>query len=498
MTPNKNLFRVMDTRNHSKNVTNPRIIKFRWIYLTILTVFVLCTTQSIFAQTSFKYGFNYNFKEVLIDGRKTKCAIVRAVSEYLPAQQAGLRQGDVIVAIDGQQVSEEMFSNIGSKSKINFNIKRFGNQNVTLDIFGLPCSSSFANIAESDYAALDIIGRIDYYGTVKTLGIEPINIMSDPDIDFFQYTSFDFEFTGQNIMQQREIAPLLETFLTRRGLKRDKDNPDILVFIDFFSDRREQYVPPTQELSTRYGTTYNVWTKQWETRQYVQSHESGNYTKVDYLSKLAISMADAKKMSKGDMEKAKIWEANYEVIYREKADHKKFADYIGWEMLMAFPFKIERLRIINHWFTGIIYDGAIAGKVTGVIPNSPAEKAGIKAGNIIKSSSWGTNTIFKNTYKKLIETSSKNPIESDTRHLNYGDFALYRASNMMYGNYSYESPFMSTYISNYKKRKNLSQFDEISHGSKPLIFTIKSVDGKTKKVEVNPIKVQRREIFYEL
>lgn len=489
----RNSTSVMETENHLKNGERPKVKTNRIFYLIILIAFVLLTTQNVFSQNSYYYGFGWKFQTVLVDGEKTNRLIVRNVQEHLPAQKAGLRAGDVIMAIDGQLINEE--TDIISRSKVTLSVKRLGNQNITIEISGVPCLSK-NRMAESVYAEQDIIGHIDYYATQKTLDIEPINVMSDPDTDFFQYKSFDFEFAGQNIMQQKEIAPIIEDFLTYTGLMRNKENPDILIFIDFYSDRREQYVPPTQELTTRYGTTYNLLTKRYENQQYIESRQRGNYIDVNYLSKLSISMADARKLSKGEMEKARIWQADYEVLFGKKADHKEFAKLIGFEMLVAFPFKTQKITLYTYYYTGIVYDAEIAGRVSGVVPDSPAEKAGIKAGDIVKSCSWGNNKIFRKSFVELYGSIKGLAIY----HFNSKDFALTRASNSRYWDSKYSSPFQSTYMSYFKKRKKEFTFDEISHGSEPLIFTIKNtnmatnLDGATKKVTVNPI-ITREKIF---
>ena len=202
-------------------------------------------------------------------------------------------------------------------------------------------------------------------------------------------------------------------------------------------------------------------------------------------------MADAKKLSKGETEKAKIWQADYEILHSRKAEHIQFSN-ITIYALLGFPFNTKRILLYDYFYTGIIYDGEIAGKVSGVVSDSPAEKAGIQAGDIIINSSWGTQEIFKQSYNKLYE-KTKN---LNTYHFDYEFFEFFRSSYSRYQNNKYISPFMSTYISAYQKKKNQFNFDEISRGSKPLILTVKSARGSTKKIEVKPIKTNEIILYF--
>jgi len=351
------------------------------------------------AQASYYYGIDVNFKNVIIDSKTTYCGVVYAVSVNLPAYEAGVKIGDVIVAIDGQPVNYESWNFMRTKPTTTLSVKRLGNAVLTLKMSGVPClSDNFA--PESYYAWFDITGMSVICVTDKTLNIEPITIMSDPDTDFFKYSTFDFEFSEQNTMQQKEIAPKIEEYLVAKGLKRNREKPDILIFIEFFSDRREQYVPPTQQIGTRYGVGYNFFTKSFYTTQNISSETVGDYTRVNYLSKIAISMVDVKKMLAGKSGDAKIWQGEYEVVYKERANHKKFSEAMCLAMLSSFPFTVSIIKMQKYYYTGIIFDNKIAGKVNGVVPNSPAYNAGIRAGNIIKKSSWKPNTMFKIPYSK--------------------------------------------------------------------------------------------------
>jgi hypothetical protein len=393
---------------------------------------------------------------------------------------------DLITAIDGEPVNDGFREKLGKKPQTVLTVKRTGNRMEDIPLTGIPVlSENF--VPESWYARCDVSSMKGVYVTQKTLNIEPIEIMSDPEADLYGYATFDFEFAGNNILQQKEIAVALETILTKKGLARDRDNPDLLIFIEFYSDKREQYVPPSQQLKTRYGIGFNWFSGKFETRPRIESHETGDYTRVDYLSKLSIAMADAHKMQAGDNDFT-VWQANYEAVFNEKAKHKEFGEKIGSAMLSGFPYKyVAIVRYCHYWFTGILYDSEIPGKVVGVIPDSPADRAGIKAGNVIKKCSAGNNQIFKKSYSSLLEKADKKMFY----HFNYERFALTRTSEFQlemgadYRGYPLHNIYMSYQIiaGFVGDKRELTNYDK-----NPPVFTVQYGGGKkTGKVTVTPV-----------
>jgi hypothetical protein len=453
----------------------------------VLLILMLLSTLYAFSQQSYYYGFAGE----LIEGAQKNGIFVREVFDFSPAHHAGLQLSDLITAIDGTPAEESFWETLAEKPHVVLTVKRVGNQNFDVPLTGIPVLSDYC-IPEQGYAKYDVAGETTVYVTVRTLDFEPIEIVSDPDVDLYAYATFDFEFTGEQTLQQKEIALVLEKILVKKGLKRDRENPDMLIFLEYYSDRRDQYVPPTQEFNTRYETNYNFLTKKWEVQKHLESSESGNYTKTDYFSKLVISMEDAQKMREGGEGSFSIWRANYEVFYSEKANLKEFAENIGGAMLAGFPVKeIECVRYYPHLFTGILYDGSAPGRVCGVIPGSPADKAGIKAGDIIKKCTWKKNghytnrTIFRKSYDKLVK--KERGIEK--YHRNYEKFALTRTSNSYRDQTS--SPFDDIYMSLFKFPIVILRSSTpvpTGYDKQPLVFTVERSDRKKQKITVHPEK----------
>jgi hypothetical protein len=161
-------------------------------------------------------------------------------------------------------------------------------------------------------------------------------------------------------------------------------------------------------------------------------------------------------------------------------------------MLAGFPYMARNIDVYQYWFTGILYDYSVPGRVGGVIPDSPADKAGIKAGAVIQKCSYGKNDIFKKTYNELVKKDGNKQLMM----FNYENFDVTRECEIKYENAGdiINSPFVDTYISYYKpviSWGELKKYDTkpVDYDKKPLVFTVKDIDGKTKNITVRPKEV---------
>jgi membrane-associated protease RseP (regulator of RpoE activity) len=448
------------------------------LYLFVLACTLVMTAA---AQRSWYYGINTRSRSVFLEGKQTDCWVVTGIGDFSPAYKAGVCAMDLIIAIDGKPVDNS--TELKSKSQVALTIRRPGNRTLDISVTGVSVFGDY--VSEERYAFRDVASESDFYVTQEKWD-NAINIMSDPGVDLYSYATFDFEFVGENILQQKEMATDIENQLTNKGLSRDLDNPDLLVFIEFYSDRREQYVPPTQQLQTRYGTAYNWITRRIEVRQFVESEQAGDYTRVDYLSKLSIAMVDAKKARTENSAALVVWQADYETLSEKKANHKEFGKSIEMCMFYGFPFKFTRRVELNQYlFTGILYNSKVPGKVVGVFPDSPAEKAGIKSGDVIKKSTNGKNTIFKKSFNSLEKKD-----DEITRYNNVSfrkNFAFNRISKFGQD----KSPFDNTYMSFWTSLPAgflTWLYKDTNYDKNPPVFTVRGGDKKMRQVAVTPEK----------
>jgi hypothetical protein len=205
---------------HSKNGTSPKNL-YKKAFLTVALSIV--TIITCFAQQSYVYGFEYESIETNINGKYAKHVIIEIVYPNYPAYNAGLRMNDVILAVDGKSVQNLDDINFNNKASTVFSIKRPGNQTLDIKVDGLLIHAN-NSIDEYKYSVL-LLGLPSSQSA--------ISFSLDPEVDLYSYKTFDFEYSANTTIYEKEIAFILQEFLIGRGLTRDKDNPDILIFVNY-------------------------------------------------------------------------------------------------------------------------------------------------------------------------------------------------------------------------------------------------------------------------
>lgn len=429
---------------------------------TLLFLILIGLSLSGTAQKKYYFGFAWNTVHTNIDGKIGDYEIVTSVEPGSPADKSGLQLYDIFIS---RKPSSD-------NSTLTYRVKRVGNRGtVDVTIRGVEISHD-SYVTEAQWATIGLgDGQYDLYSTQKTLRIEPIQVYADPEVSLYSYASYDFEFSGNNTLQQKEIASYLEPYLSDRGLARDKENPEMIILIDFYSNRYDQYVPPTQRVITRYKYGYEYGLG-WGTRRYTESETEGDYTKTEFLTSISITMLDSRRMGTGSKENPSIWSAVYDVRYSKKAELKDFAQTVGVAMLSSFPIKIKVLEQNRYWGIGVIF-GSKNGVIAAVLPGSPAQAAGLEAGDQLLKANPGSSR-FPCQLEKLQQKLG------EKKHHNYADFAIRRCSNT-----TYDYAILYEWIS----KMYLSLTHDSEYRVDPLIkLTVKKQNGMKKTISVKPIR----------
>jgi hypothetical protein len=363
----------------------------------ILTIIMLCGVVCSYAQSSQTYGFEWS-KNIASYGKGHW--VVTQIIPYFPAWHSGLRQHDVILRINDSETSA-MNALLGVIRTME--VRRPGQREPVKITMLPPVAYQGNSLSERELVTRLSINRYNAQYDFLDESAKTI-VYTDPEADFMNFCTFDFEYTNEeNPAFEKEIAGSVQRNLEMLGLRRDKENPDMLIFINFYEGIKENYVPPQTDLTTRYSTIYNVWTRRYESRQYIESNTSGGYTDTKYLYLVQLSFLDAKAAQTQSKVAPVIWRADFGKEYRKEQNNLDFANNACWELIdYGYPYKktgrfyctyyyhgwgitnlITSTNRYTYWFTGLSFNRNNLQEITFVAEGSPADRAGIKAGDIV-------------------------------------------------------------------------------------------------------------------
>jgi hypothetical protein len=230
------------------------------------------------------------------------------------------------------------------------------------------------------------------------LPIETINIRAYKDADepLASYRTFDFDYTNKtNPLLEKELFRQLENVLQVRGLTRVEKNPQIIISMDFFIGKKEQYTPPSTVTSTEiksvwsYGQFGGNWGGLASLVPIVSSHTTSGYTTTSYYSNIRLNFLNHSKLVKGVKLETPplIWigESDSEGV---ESDIRKIAPVMFGELMGEFPnqsSKTQKRCIVRCYYggLGLGFNQNDWRVVRYVEPFSVAEEHGIKPGDTI-------------------------------------------------------------------------------------------------------------------
>ena len=284
--------------------------------------------------------------------------VVVRVYPGTPADKAGLKKFDIITHINGKNlegISENGFPDYVKENNV-LSIRRLGEkmpielQSSTIDIPENSCTE-FADLQNrSQYMASKSalfpknIWFEKIYLSEPSLENINLNVYSDFEVNFLNYYTFDFEYTDtENPPQEKRLSQIIGNKLENMGLKRDTKNPDILIFLSAYVGKKEQYVPPTQQITTRHNVAWNIWTG-LHNRQYIESKQVGDYTRTTYLHSLKVAFLDANRAKKASKTPPIIWQGECDQEFTDK-NIEAFTQKVFTEMINLFSNAVKSSKI---------------------------------------------------------------------------------------------------------------------------------------------------------
>ena len=311
-----------------------------------------------------------------------------------PAEKAGLKLNDIILDVNNKGtylkphhvIKEWMLNN--DKSYIEISIRNLETDFKTLRV-DKDCKSR-NGIEESKLASVFAFYSLEDVQN-RTFHI-PMKITTHPKAVFTDYRTFDFAPADDGTPDiDARISAIFERMLKKRGLKRDTNDPDIIIQT-FYSYQNNPAFRPNS-LSEQESASSN-WRFDIEGNRMLKlplfsPTEVVNNSDVPYFLEFGYRFYDRKHIDPDNM--VMVWEC--EVKERVKSNYglESYLEINLPLILLKYPYPgsmnlaTYEVNFLKYNYTGISYNIDNIASVAYVDPNSPADKAGIKSGDYIKS-----------------------------------------------------------------------------------------------------------------
>ncbi len=363
-------------------------------------------TQSQTANESCNLGFafeisndpNWGYNEpVIVD-----------ITPGSPAEKAGLQINDIILEVNGSGTFLKPYQTImswfnRSDRNMSISIRNFKTSFKTLQI-DKNCRNRNA-ISEVQLAPVFSFYSLEDVQDRRF--IIPVKTTTSTDASYAQYRTFDFVSSDESSRElDKRINAIFIRALGERGLVRDTDDPDFIIQTYYSYQSNPMFKPD----SPTYGSYQSVWRFDTRNKRMVKLpvYNPSEGVRVDdivYNIEFGYRFYDRKWKQPGEM--TLIWEGE---VTERLSENYPLLDYLEMNLpllLLKFPypgnlsFATYQVKNIKYNFTGIEYDINDLKTVMSVAPNSPAENAGIRPGDIILSIQKQS---FKHTSKSLTQS----------------------------------------------------------------------------------------------
>ena len=355
---------------------------------TILSIFLLFAFLTGQAQNRniCRLGIKYDISQSDQWGKNKP--VVTGIIPYTPAELAGIRQNDIITAIDGVETvglspkEIEELLNPADKNEIVLTIRNLSNPSKQVMV-KKECKKSNV-ITEEQLASafsmysLETTSERDFSCPFKT------TVTAD-SVDFGAFKTFAFSAIDENNSRlETAINESIEKELTKKGLTVDIDNPDILIQTFYFFDKNPNYIGPNKIVIEKEPTyRYNFIKSKME--QFPFLSKDAAESEAEYLLQFGIRMIDQRQVP-GRI----LWECEANEMLESSYRLDEYARIHVPLMCLQYPYvKYKRNVKFNvdqktYNYTGLGFDIDRMDAIANVDRNSPAYAAGLRPRDVIE------------------------------------------------------------------------------------------------------------------
>ncbi|MDR2473466.1 MAG: PDZ domain-containing protein [Tannerella sp.] len=379
-----------------------------------LFVILLLSTGLMSAQEiSCRYGFGFEISNSPHWGKNKP--VITGVNPGSPAEKAGLKQYDIIMAVEGVQVTDSilddiyLFINPEGKDIVRMTIKNFDGEQRKVSV-KKECRSMYS-ISEEQLATAFAMYAVEY--THERLFSCPfVTKQTADELDFATFKTFDFADSDANQPElAKKINDIIKKTLTDRKLRHTTVNPDFLIRISYSFNKNSNYKPrPTTKSSNDnkapdYSVRYDINRDRMVLYPFLPPETLE--TEAEYILKLGIKFEDCK-IKSGRV----IWECEANEMLNEIYSLGDYAFVNIPLMLKQFPYtkygrNVQfRLSKKKYNYTGINYNIDNMAVIASVDKFSPADRAGLKPADHIDAiqnrRTDYTSQEFTNAYRRFL------------------------------------------------------------------------------------------------
>lgn len=356
----------------------------------ILSILLLCTFTIGYAQnknTSIcRLGFSYDISQSKNWGKNKP--VITGVIPYSSAELAGVKQGDIIEAIDGVNITEV------SPQEIVQLLNPAGKNDVILTISNLTMPSKQVMVkkdckktnAITEDQLASAFSMYSLETTAERLFTCPFKTVVTPDsVDFGKFKTFAFATIDENNRKlETVINECIEKEMTKKGLVLDIAKPDILIQTFYFFDKNPNFMGLNKVMVDKEPTyRYNFAHSKMEIFPFLGN--SAAEAEAEYLLQYGLRLIDQAYVP-GRI----IWECEANELLEESFRLEEYARIHTPLMLMQYPYvkygrNVQfRVNQKTYNYTGISYDIDRLEQVIDVDRNSPAYASGLRAHDVIE------------------------------------------------------------------------------------------------------------------